>query len=85
MPDQPEVVRPVLRAGQVIADAAGQKCSGCGRAFGDGEQAVVTPRSWPQPRVTTLTCADCYRPPSGPPERFTDDGTARRGTGMVPH
>jgi hypothetical protein len=71
-----ERVDPVLLPGQVLTDATGQQCTGCGRAFGDGEKAIATRPSWPDTRKpVTWTCAACYvPPPRGRSERLTDDG-----------
>jgi hypothetical protein len=66
-----ERVDPVLLPGQKLADGTGQACTGCGRAFNDGEKAIVTRPSWPDTRMpVTRTCASCYTPPARP-ERFT--------------
>jgi hypothetical protein len=79
----PEIVKPVLLPGQALADATGQQCAGCGRAFGDGEKAIRTPPVWPDQQYVKWTCAACYQPPQ-PRERFTSGGPAggMRHTGL---
>jgi hypothetical protein len=76
-----ERVDPVLLPGQKLADGTGQACTGCGRAFGDGEKAIATPPSYPDMRrPVTWTCASCYTPPARP-ERFTGAGYDRPDQG----